>query len=417
MSDVAVSTALEHCPWPVVELGECLLSSPSYGINAAAVPYRHDLPTYIRITDIDDDGRFAPTPKVSVDDPAASEYYLEPGDIVLARTGASVGKSYLHCQEDGRLVFAGFLIRVRVDERKLHPEFLAQYLRSRPYWDWVEGMSLRSGQPGLNSREYASLPIPLPDLTEQRHVASVLRDADELISALDREIQKYESVKKALSHELISRPHEESASWNNRSISDVALLYGGLSGKSADDFGTGRARYVTFLDVIEGPWVDGSRFERVRVDERESQSRVRRGDVLCNATTETPEELALASVVCIDADNVYLNSFCLGLRPDSDQVIPEFLAYLLRSAAGRKKVLALAQGATRYNLSKRQFARLVFRFPDIAEQQRIVDVLCDLDHLMQALRARRQKTREVKLGMMQALLTGRTRLPVDEAAA
>lgn len=105
--------------WDVSPLGECLVSRPSYGINAAAVPYSDSLPVYIRITDISEDGRFSPDKFVSVKSEQAGNYYLSDGDIVFARTGASVGKSYRYDSNDGALVFAGFLIRVRPDVNKL----------------------------------------------------------------------------------------------------------------------------------------------------------------------------------------------------------------------------------------------------------------------------------------------------------
>ena len=93
--------------WEEVSLGTLLVRAPDYGVNAAAVPFSETLPTYIRITDINSDGQFAPCPRVSVDSGADEEQYLRDGDIVLARTGASVGKSYRYREEDGRLVYAG----------------------------------------------------------------------------------------------------------------------------------------------------------------------------------------------------------------------------------------------------------------------------------------------------------------------
>ena len=136
--------------WAVVPLGQRLRRAPSYGVNAPAIAFDSRFPTYLRITDITEDGGFAEATKVSVDHHASGEYSLEPGDIVLARTGASVGKSYLYRPIDGPLVFAGFLIRVSPDVEKLVPAFLFYFSHSRLYWNWVRANSMRSGQPGLN---------------------------------------------------------------------------------------------------------------------------------------------------------------------------------------------------------------------------------------------------------------------------
>lgn len=105
-------------------LGSLLIRPPKYGIGAASVPYRHDLPTYIRITDIDEFGRFSPNPMVSVDSQIADNYILAEGDIVIARTGASVGKSYRFLPVDGDLVFAGFLVAVTPNPDRLDPGYL-----------------------------------------------------------------------------------------------------------------------------------------------------------------------------------------------------------------------------------------------------------------------------------------------------
>ena len=150
--------------WRVKRLRDCILSRPDYGINAPAVPFSDKLPTYIRITDISEHGRFCPDPRVSVNSATADQFYLREGDIVLARTGASVGKSYLYDSRDGKLVFAGFLIRVRPNPEILIPAFMAAYATTTAYWNWVRLMSMRSGQPGINGNEYAQLPLTLPSV-------------------------------------------------------------------------------------------------------------------------------------------------------------------------------------------------------------------------------------------------------------
>jgi type I restriction enzyme S subunit len=134
----------------------------------------------------------------------SGQYYLEDGDIVLARTGASVGKSYKYRNEDGPLVYAGFLIRVSPNAARLEPEFASAYLRTGAYWCWVRLMSMRSGQPGINGNEYAQLPIPLPSLQEQRAIAEALSDADALLDGLDRLIAKKRDLKQATKQQLLT---------------------------------------------------------------------------------------------------------------------------------------------------------------------------------------------------------------------
>ena len=190
--------------WGVKRLGDCLLKRPDYGINAAAVQYSDRLPSYIRITDINEHGRFCPVPRVSVSAANADQYYLHDGDVVFARTGASVGKSYLYELRDGELVFAGFLIRIRPDPKVLVSAFLAAFTTTKPYWNWVRLMSMRSGQPGINGNEYAQLPLSLPRLPEQAAIAAVLSDMDAELTALEARRDKTRALKQAMMQELLT---------------------------------------------------------------------------------------------------------------------------------------------------------------------------------------------------------------------
>ena len=190
--------------WQMKQLGACLLARPDYGINAAAVPYSDKLPTYIRITDISEHGHFCPDPRVSVKAVAADQFYLHEGDIVFARTGASVGKSYLYDTGDGQLVFAGFLIRVRPNREILVPAFLAAYATTKEYWKWVRLMSMRSGQPGVNGNEYAQLPLSLPFVSEQTAIATVFSDMDAEIAALEARRDKTLALKQGMMQELLT---------------------------------------------------------------------------------------------------------------------------------------------------------------------------------------------------------------------
>jgi type I restriction enzyme S subunit len=201
--------------WASIPLGELLSRKPEYGVNAAAVPFSDDLPTYLRITDISEDGQFISETKASVDIDAADEHYLVEGDIVLARTGASTGKSYRYRKEDGKLVFAGFLIRVRPNPKKLNPTFLSNFLSTVQYWDWVRITSTRSGQPGINGSEYATLPVPIPPndvagdgLSEQQRIADCLSSIDAQIATETRKLKTLKIHKSGLMQQLFPLPAE-----------------------------------------------------------------------------------------------------------------------------------------------------------------------------------------------------------------
>ena len=190
--------------WEVKQVRELLRETPKYGINAAAVPLTANIPVYIRITDISEDGYFKPSERVGVNNQFSDLYKLKKGDIVLARTGASVGKSYLYRESDGELIYAGFLIKLSAKESVLNSMFLFQYLRSDSYWAWVNVMSMRSGQPGINGNEFGTLQIPLPNIEEQTAIANVLSDMDTELDALQQRLAKTQHIKQGMMQELLT---------------------------------------------------------------------------------------------------------------------------------------------------------------------------------------------------------------------
>ena len=193
--------------WKEKPLGGLLLQHPDYGINAPAVPYSEELPTYLRITDISEDGYFLRDQKVSVAKEVTAKNYLSEGDVALARTGASVGKSYRYRKEDGKLVFAGFLIRVKPEEQRLRSEFLFHFLSTEQYWRWVAFTSARSGQPGINGNEYATLPLPLPSsVVEQQKISNCLSSIDKLIAVQNQKIDTIKTHKRGLMQKLFPSP-------------------------------------------------------------------------------------------------------------------------------------------------------------------------------------------------------------------
>ena len=191
--------------WVKIKLGETLIESPDYGINAPGVPQSGTLPNYLRITDIDDNGRISQINHVAVDHPNSMNYLLSENDIVFARTGASVGKTYQYDAQHGEMVFAGFLIRVKVDPTKLIASYLAYYTHTYQYYNWVRVMSTRTGQPGINGNEYATLDLKMPpSVDEQTAIADILRMMDMEIDALQAKLLKAQKIKQGMMQELLT---------------------------------------------------------------------------------------------------------------------------------------------------------------------------------------------------------------------
>lgn len=191
--------------WNESRLADNLRSLPDYGINAPGVTDDGTLPAYLRITDIDDQGRLNSEHRVSVRHSLSMNYLLAEGDLVIARTGASVGRSYLYRRDDGPLVFAGFLIRVTADPKKLWPPFLGAVTQTPRYWNWIRMTSMRSGQPGVNANELANLRLWLPPtVKEQVAIAALLSEMDMELTAVEAELAKVRQTKQGMMQELLS---------------------------------------------------------------------------------------------------------------------------------------------------------------------------------------------------------------------
>lgn len=163
-------------------LGELSVNGKgSYGIAASAVPYSDELFTYLRITDINDDGTLNKSGLMSVSDEKAEQYLLKPNDIVFARTGGSTGRSYFYDGTDGEFVYAGFLIKFSIDSTKVNPRFIKYYCLSQEYRGWVHSFNTGSTRGNINAQTYANMPILLPSREQQDLLVDTLSVIDEKI--------------------------------------------------------------------------------------------------------------------------------------------------------------------------------------------------------------------------------------------
>lgn len=204
--------------WNVLRLGDVCSNNGDYGLNAPAIDYSINMPTYLRITDIDENGKFCTGDMKSVDNPMTKNYYLKDGDIVFARTGATVGKTYLYNKKDGRLVYAGFLIKFSPNDKRILPYYLKVYTETKMYWNWVAVVSQRSGQPGINASEYCSFKMIVPPIEEQKKIAEILSEWDKAIELQTKLIEKLEMRKRALMQRLLTghvRLNGYSVEWEN----------------------------------------------------------------------------------------------------------------------------------------------------------------------------------------------------------
>ena len=353
--------------WEKCKLGD-IATGFDYGMNAAAKPFDGEN-KYIRITDIDEaSSTYIDKDIVSPDGTLTENYLVNDRDILLARTGASTGKSYLYRKSDGKLYYAGFLIRANVT--KHNPYFVFSQLHTHRYWSWVSIMSARSGQPGINSQEYSSFPVYVTSLREEEKISALLSLIDERIATQNKIIEKLESLIEGLNNSLYDRYGDGIRT----SFAGLGYSYSGLSGKSAMDFGKGKP-FITYLNVYSNNVVNENDYQYVQIDEGEKQNVVQYGDVLFTLSSETPEEVGIGSVY-LGQDEVYLNSFCFGIHIVNEELAySPYISYYVSSTPFRKFIYPFAQGSTRFNLCKADFEKASVTLPSLDNQKRIHLVL------------------------------------------
>jgi type I restriction enzyme S subunit len=346
--------------------------------------------------------------KITPEGIANSSAVLHPAGTVVLSRDAGVGKSAIMCTE---MAVSQHFMAWRCGSL-LDNHFLYYWLQSaKPEFERIaNGSTIKT----IGLPYFQALKIPHPPLPEQRAIAEALSDVDALVGKLEQLIAKKRDLKQAAMQRLLTgqqRLPGFSGKWETKRLGEFGSTFGGLTGKNKSDFGEGTARYITFMNIMTNIVIDCDRFEPVKVSPTESQNRVMKGDLFFNGSSETPEEVAMCSVLTEDVHEVFLNSFCFGFRLRAGvEVDAIFLCYYFRSREGRELMKSLAQGSTRYNLSKTALLAAPFFLPSLPEQTAIAAVLSDMDTEIAALEARREKTRALKQGMMQELLTGRIRL-------
>jgi type I restriction enzyme, S subunit len=368
---------------------------------------------YIRVADMDWGGVNSSDVRYVPDEvfPLIKNYTVIAGDIFITVAGTIgvVGRIPMELSGASLTENADKITNLKVDGN-----LLMYYLMFNPSQTALLSSITVGAQPKLALNKIQDLEIVLPDaLPEQRAIAAALSDTDALIAGLEALVAKKRAIKQGAMQQLLTgrkRLPGFTGEWEEKRLGNVGKTYGGLTGKSKQDFSDGNKRYITFMNVMSNTQIKPEEFEWVKIGVGETQNVCMSGDLIFNTSSETPEELAMCSLLRSNNGEVYLNSFCFGFRLFSASVDGLYLTYYFRNAPGRSLIHSLAQGATRYNISKANFLKLLIFIPPLREQNAIATVLIDMDAEIESLETQLGKTRALKQGMMQELLTGRIRL-------
>ncbi|MDO5356338.1 MAG: restriction endonuclease subunit S [Conchiformibius sp.] len=262
----------------------------------------------------------------------------------------------------------------------------------------------------FNVEDWKNREINLPILPEQTQLGNFFRQLDHRIVQSRALWEKSRQLKKAMLAKMFPAAGETApklrfkgftGEWESKKLGELGYTFSGLTNKSRKDFGHGEARYITYMNVYQNAISSIEQLDSIEIDEK--QNKVEKGDVLFTTSSETPEEVGMSSVWTFNAENVYLNSFCFGYRLN-EKIDLNYLAYCLRSDYVRSQMILLAQGISRYNISKKGVMEITILIPNPEEQTAIGNFFRQLDDTIALQSAETEKLSRLKKALLAAML-------------
>ena len=246
-----------------------------------------------------------------------------------------------------------------------------------------------SGLPFLSYEQLNKIDVDYPlEKEEQNKISILFKNIDNLITLHQRKCDKLINIKKSMLEKMFPKNSSNIPEirfkgftdvWEQRKLGEIGNTFTGLSGKTKEDFGHGEAKFVTYMNVFSNPIAQFNKTEPIEIDNKQNQ--VEYGDVFFTTSSETPDEVGMSSVWLENKGNIYLNSFCFGFRPFVKND-PYYMAYMLRSKNFRKNMTLLAQGISRYNISKNGVMNIDIQLPINQEQEKIGKLFYEIDNLI-----------------------------------
>ena len=392
-------------PWEQRKLGD-LSASFEYGLNAAAKDFDGEH-KYIRITDIDDDSRCFIQENVTspnTDLSEAEKYKLVSGDILFARTGASVGKTYIYRSSDGLVYYAGFLIRARI-KSDYNPEFVFQNTLTSRYSKFISLTSMRSGQPGVNAQEYSQFEMMMPSRAEQDKICECLNGIDNLITLHQRKCDDLKIYKKGLLQQMFLQPGEAfprvrfpgfTEPWEQRKLSDVAdIIGGGTPSTDVPEYWDGDIDWYAPAEINDQIYVDHSERKITQLGLDKSSAKI----LPANKTLLFTSRAGIGKTAILQHDAATNQGFqSLVLNDDTNPYFVYTMTEMIKEKAEK-----VASGSTFAEISGKMLGKLEFMFPTYEEQVRIGDCFKHIDNIITLHQRKCDELKMYKKGLLQKM--------------
>ena len=396
--------------WEQRKLGE-MATSFEYGLNVAAKEYDGEN-KYIRITDIDDNTHeFLTENLTSPDDDLtdAENYKLAKGDILFARTGASVGKSYIYRDSDGLVYYAGFLIRARIKE-EYDVEFVFQNTLTDRYRKYIAVTSQRSGQPGVNAQEYSKFEIQVPEKEEQIKIGCYFRALDNLITLHQRKYEKLQMIKKSMLEKMFPQNGEKKPEirfegftddWEQRKLGDLVINHNAGIYISKEDYGTG-TNVIGVGNIYDNDIFDGEIYRLGPVNDEKFL--LEENDLIYGESSLVPE--GIARTVCVGKNGVG-SAFAWHTRRvklDQSVINSHFATLELNyNIDVRKYLISVSTQTALTGMTTEGYFGVTLSLPTVEEQAHISSLFKQLDHLITLHQRKLEKLRNIKKSMLEKM--------------
>ncbi|HCQ9594598.1 restriction endonuclease subunit S [Acinetobacter baumannii] len=392
-------------------------SKPLYGMNSAATDFDGEN-KYLRITDIDEEShRFKFTKLSSPSDVIEEKYILQEGDLLFARTGASVGKSYIYDPDDGKVVFAGFLIKFGLKESVI-PYFIFTQTLSEKFNNWVITNSMRSGQPGINAEEYSKWQIAFTSKPEQIKIASFLSAVDEKISQLTQKHQLLSQYKQGMMQKLFSQQirfkaddGSEFGEWKKVKFSDKFKFHQTNSYSRAllseqgeimnIHYGDIHTKFSTLFDISKEvvPFLSSE----VNTNKFAEDQFLQVGDLVIADASEDYKDIGKAlEIIHLNNQKVVAGLHTYIARPVQPFALG-FCGYLMQTFEVREQIKKLATGISVLGISKTNIGKVEIKVPCLEEQTKIANFLSAIDQKIEVVAQQIEQAKQWKKGLLQQM--------------
>ena len=304
-----------------------------------------------------------------------NSFEVHNGDLLIAMSGATTGKTAIYNKKTLAYLNQRVGLFKSTNSDSLYYPFLYAFVSTPVFKRQLSTRLIAGAQPNISSNDIESIRISIPQKNEQEKIAHLMLLLDERIATQNKIIDKLQSLIKGLNDSLYAQYGDKVLT----SFAELGTSYSGLSGKSAQDFGSGKP-FITYLNVYSNNVINENEFQYVAIKDDEKQNVAEYGDVLFTLSSETPGEVGIGSVY-LGKEKVYLNSFCFGIHiTNAEIVFPPYLSYYVSSTAFRKFIYPYAQGSTRFNLCKADFEKASIKLPTLENQKRIYSILSHIDN-------------------------------------